>query len=99
MEAGFLTPSDRYRAHTLVIGHGKKIKYGGCGGSVLGGVDPTVEAIGGGELEVGFLTPSDRYGAHTLVIGCGKEMKYGGLVQSVQSGVDPTVEAVGGGGT
>ena len=34
MEAGFLTLSDGYGAHTLVIGRGKEMEYGGCGGCV-----------------------------------------------------------------
>jgi hypothetical protein len=39
--------------HTaLIIGRGKEMKYGGCGGSLWGGADPTVEAAGGGELEI-----------------------------------------------
>jgi hypothetical protein len=49
-----LTPSDGYGAHALVIGRGKEIMYGGGGGSVWGGVDPTVEAVGGGELEIAW---------------------------------------------
>jgi len=52
MEAGFLTPSDRYGAYALVIDRGKEMKYGGVGGSVWGGVDLTVEAVEGGELEI-----------------------------------------------
>jgi hypothetical protein len=47
-----LSPSDGYGVHTLVIGHGKEIKYGGGGGSVWGGVDPTVEVAGGGKVEI-----------------------------------------------
>lgn len=47
-----MTPSDGYGSHALVIGHGKKMKYGGCGGCVWGGVDPTVEVVEDGELEI-----------------------------------------------
>jgi hypothetical protein len=36
----------------LVIDCGKKIIYGGCVGSVRGGVYQTVEALEGGELEI-----------------------------------------------
>jgi hypothetical protein len=47
-----LTSSDRYGAHTLVIGCGTEMKYGGSRGCVQGGVDSTVEAVGGRELEI-----------------------------------------------
>jgi hypothetical protein len=47
-----LTLSDGYGVHALVIGCGKEMEYRGCGGSAYGGIDPTVEAVGGGELEI-----------------------------------------------
>jgi len=56
---GVLTPSDGYGAHTLVIGRGKEMTYGGYEGYVWGDIDPTVEAAGGGELEI-----VQRWGFH-----------------------------------
>ena len=36
----------------LIIDRSKELKYGGSVGSVWGGVDLTVEAVGDGELEI-----------------------------------------------
>jgi hypothetical protein len=47
-----LTPSDGYSAYVLVIDRGQEMIYGGGVGSVCGGVDQTVEAVGGGELKI-----------------------------------------------
>jgi hypothetical protein len=47
-----LTPNDGYGVYVLVIDRGKEMKYGGSVGSVWGGVDSTVEAVGDGELEI-----------------------------------------------
>jgi hypothetical protein len=49
---GFLTPNDGYGVYALVIDRDEEIKCGGDVGSVWDGVDPTVEAVGGGELEI-----------------------------------------------
>jgi hypothetical protein len=47
-----LTLSDGYGAYVLVIDRGKEMIYGGGVGSAWGGVDQTVEAVGGEELEI-----------------------------------------------
>ena len=47
-----MTPSDRYGAYALVIGHGKEIRCGGGGECVCGGVDLTVEGVGDGDFEI-----------------------------------------------
>jgi hypothetical protein len=49
-----LTLSDRYGTYALVIDRSKEMKYGGGEGSAWGGVDLTVEAVGGGELEIAW---------------------------------------------
>ena len=47
-----MTLSDGYGLYTLAIGYSKKMKYRGGGGSLWSGVDSTVEAVGGRELEI-----------------------------------------------
>ena len=47
-----MNPNDGYGVYTLVIDRGKEMKCRGGVGSAWGGVDLTVEAVGGGELEI-----------------------------------------------
>ena len=49
-----MTPNDGYGAYTLVIDCGKGMKYGEGVGSVWSGVDLTVEAVGGRELDIAW---------------------------------------------
>jgi predicted lipoprotein with Yx(FWY)xxD motif len=51
-KGGVLTPNDGYGVYALVIDRDKEMKCGGGVGSVWGGVDSTVEAVGDGELEI-----------------------------------------------
>jgi len=46
-----LTLCDRYGVRTLVVGHGREIKYRGGGGSIWGDVDIAVEVVGRGRHE------------------------------------------------
>jgi hypothetical protein len=77
-----LTPNDRYGAYTLIIDHGKEIKHRGDGGSVWGGVDITIEVVGGQDAKTGrgwgFLTPRGGCQGHTLGIAWPSKMCGGG---------------------
>ena len=47
-----MTLCDRYGVRTLVVGHGREIKYRGGGGSIWGDVDIAVEVVGHGGHEI-----------------------------------------------
>ena len=54
MEVGFLTLCDGYGVCTLIVGHGREMKYGGGGGSIWGDVDIAVEVVRCGRHEIAW---------------------------------------------